>query len=188
MRDKAKSKDLCSADVIKGEECGAHGHFEITCMDPDGNVKWKEDFDNVVCTAGKNYMLTEAFVTANAIVGPFVGLISNQSFTAVAAADTMASHAGWVEAGSANTPTYSGTRITPAWAAAAAGNIAFSANANFSITGAGTVAGCFIVYGTGASSTIANTSGTLWSAGLFTSGNKAANNGDTVSVSYSTGM
>jgi hypothetical protein len=210
MEEKVESKDSCSCDVIKGNQgeahgthevtCfdpdgnikgnqgEAHGTYEVTCFDPDGNIKWEDKLPNVVCTVGKNYMLTQSFVTANAIVGPFVGLISNQSYTAVAAGDTMASHAGWVEAGNANTPTYSGTRITPSWAAAGSGNIAFSANANFSITGAGIVAGCFIVYGTGASNANGNTSGILWSAGLFTSGNKSANNGDTVSVSYSTGL
>jgi len=53
-------------------------------------------------------------------------------------------------------------------------------------TGAGgTVGGCFLVTGSGASSTQSNTSGTLYSAGAFSTA-KITTAGDTVSVTYST--
>jgi len=56
----------------------------------------------------------------------------------------------------------------------------------YTITGAGgTVAGCFLVTGSGASSTQSNTSGTLYSAGAFATA-KTTTVGDTVSVTYST--
>lgn len=60
-----------------------------------------------------------------------------------------------------------------------------SAALSYAITGSGTVKGAFIVFGTGAVSTIDNTAGTLFSAGLFTAGDKIVGNGDTVNVSYS---
>jgi hypothetical protein len=56
----------------------------------------------------------------------------------------------------------------------------------YTITGGGgTVGGCFLVTGSGASSTINNTSGTLYSAGAFSTA-KITTAGDTVSVTYST--
>jgi len=56
----------------------------------------------------------------------------------------------------------------------------------YTITGAGgTVYGCFLVTGTGASSTQGSTAGTLYSEGNFTTP-KATTVGDTVTVTYST--
>ena len=56
----------------------------------------------------------------------------------------------------------------------------------YTITGAGgTVYGCFLVLGSGASSTQSNTGGTLYSEGNFSVA-KTTTAGDTVSVTYST--
>ena len=56
----------------------------------------------------------------------------------------------------------------------------------YTITGGGgTVGGCFLVTGSGASNTQGNTSGTLYSAGAFATP-KTTTAGDTVSVTYST--
>ena len=115
-----------------------------------------------------------------------MGLISSVSYTAVAAADTMASHAGWLEAGGANAPTYTGNRKTAAWSTATAGAKSLSAALGYAMTGTGTVKGAFLVYGTGALATKDDSNGTLWSAGTFTTGDKAVVNGDTLNVSYST--
>jgi hypothetical protein len=150
---------------------------------------WAGLFPNVVCTVGKNVMLDAALAgSAYTVVGPYMGLISSTSYTAVAAADTMTAHAGWLEAGAANAPTYTAPRKTCAWSAASAGAKALSASLSFAMTGAGTVKGCFIVYGTGALSTIDNTAGTLYSAGTFTGGDQPVVNGNTLAVSYSTSL
>jgi hypothetical protein len=171
------------------EEARATGRFEAVCFGPDGVEKWRDIFENVVTTVGKNLALdTYLAGAAYTVTGPFMGLISSVSFTAVAATDTMASHAGWLEAGGANAPTYTAPRKTCAWSAAAAGAKALSAALTFAITGTGTIKGAFIVYGSGAVSTIDNTAGTLYSAGLFSGGDKVVSNGDTINVSYSTSL
>jgi len=110
------------------------------------------------------------------------------SYTAVAAGDTMASHVGWLEAGSANAPTYTGNRKTAVWSAASAGGKALSAALSFAITSTGTVKGAFLVFGTGAVATKDDTGGVLWSAGTFSTGDKAVVNGDTLNVAFSTSL
>jgi hypothetical protein len=167
------------------ERAEAHGQYTVECFGKDGKLKWKEVIDNVVCTIGKNLMLDTALEGSTyTVVGPYMGLISSVSWSAVNATDTMASHAGWTEAGSTNAPTFA-ARIIAAWSAASAGAKALSSSLSFTMTGNGTLEGCFIVYGTGAVATLMSTAGTLLSAGVFSGGARAVLSGDTVNVSYS---
>ena len=193
QNEKLDAIGISDASVIRSasesESCDAQGVYTVECYDKDGNLKWSDTAHNVVATVGKNLALdTYLAGAAYTVVGPFMGLISSVSFSAVAAADTMSSHAGWTEAGVTNAPTYTIPRKTAAWSAAAAGAKALSASLSFPITGSGTIKGCFIVFGTGAVSTIDNTSGTLYSAGLFTGGDKVVVNTDTVNVSYTASL
>jgi hypothetical protein len=191
--ERADARECHDASVIRGsglgEQADAHGRYEIECIGADGTLKWRDTIDNVVQTVGKNLAL-DTFLAGSAytVTGPYMGLISSTSYSAVAAGDTMASHAGWLEAGGSNAPTYSGNRKTAAWSAAASGSKALSAALSFAITSSGTVKGAFLLYGSGASATKDNTSGTLWSAGTFTTGDKAVVNGDTLNVNYSTSL
>lgn len=150
--------------------------------------KWVEDCPNVVCTVGKNVAL-DAYLAGSSytVTGPYMGLINTNASSAVAG-DTMASHAGWLEVGNANAPTYTSPRKTVAWSAASSGSKATSAALSFAITSSGTVGGCFLVFFTGAVSTIDNTSGTLYSAGAFTGGSKTVSNGDTLNVTYTASL
>jgi hypothetical protein len=97
------------------------------------------------------------------------------------AADTQASHAGWLEVGLANDPTYSGNRPTPSFSAASAGSKTTSSAVSFNITSTGTVAGCFI--NIGGSATKDDTTGVLFSAGDF-SASKSVVSGDSIAVTY----
>jgi hypothetical protein len=191
--ERAQARECSDASVIRGngldEQAQAHGRYEVECIGADGKLKWREVIENVVQTVGKNLAL-DTFLAGAAytVTGPFMGLISSTSYSAVAAADTMASHAGWLEAGGTNAPTYSGNRKTAVWSAATAGAKALSAALSFAITSSGTVKGAFLVYGSGALNTKDNIAGTLWSAGTFSTGDKAVVNGDTLNVNYSTSL
>ena len=191
--ERADARASADASVIRGsglgEQLEAHGRYEIECIGADGKLKWREVIDNVVQTVGKNLAL-DTFLAGSAytVTGPYMGLISSTSYTGVAAGDTMASHSGWLEAGGANAPTYSGNRKTAVWAAASAGAKALSAALSFAITSSGTVKGAFLVYGSAALNTKDNTAGTLWSAGTFATGDKAVVNGDTLNINYSTSL
>ena len=168
------------------EQAEIHGRYTIQCFEYEGGpLLWEDTFDNVVCTGGKNLALDTILAGSGyTVVGPYMGLISSVSWSAVNAADTMSSHAGWTEAGNAHAPTFA-ARIAPAWSAASAGSKAASSSVSFTMTGSGTLEGAFIVFGTGAVTTIDNTSGTLLSAGAFSGGAQAVSSGNVVAVSYS---
>lgn len=191
--ERAHAREGTDASVIRGggigEQAEAHGRYVVECIGADGRLKWRETIDNVVCTEGKNLAL-DAFLAGApyTVTGPFMGLISASSYTAVAAGDTMALHPGWFEAGGTNAPAYSGNRKTALWSVASAGSKSLSAALSYAITSTGTVKGAFLVFGSGAVNTKDNTSGALWSAGTFSTGDKAVVNGDTLNVNYSTSL
>ena len=173
------------------EGLGIEGIYRAKCFDKYGNLKWEDTIKNLVTTVGKNLMLDTLLAGSGyTVTGPYMGLISSVGYSEILAADTMTSHSGWAEAGDGTDyPLYTGDRKTCAFSAAAAGAKALSAALDFVIvTTGGTIKGCFIVLGSGASATIADTGGTLFSSGLFTGGDKVVSPSDTVSVSYSTNL
>ena len=182
-----------SADALRGhlgaspamdDRARTAGRFQAGCRDADGTELWSAAFDNLLTTVGKNFLLDTALAGSAYTAAVYMGLISSASYSAVVAADTMASHAGWLEAGSANAPTFSGTRLTVAWSAASAGTKATSGTLTFTFTGSGTVEGAFLVLGTGASSAIANTSGTLYAEGVLGTPQPVIS-GNTLTLTYS---
>ena len=180
------------SNVTGSETVGIEGVYHIVCRDADGNIKWEEGFPNLVNAVGKQLMLDTLLSGAGyTTVGPYLGLISGASPT-FAAADTMASHAGWTEfinytvGGSAVRGTATFTSATSTGTTPTNVTTKAAAAITYTITGAGgTVGGCFLVTGSGASTTQGNTSGTLYSAGAFATA-KVTTAGDTVSVTYST--
>ena len=192
MDDKMNANEVSGAALVRGgglaEQCELHGVYHVECVGEDGKVKWTDIIENLVVNVGKNLMLDSTLQTAVTVVGPFMGLISSVSYSAIAAGDTMSSHSGWTEAGGTNAPTYTSPRKTAAWNAASAGSKALSSALSFAITGTGTIKGAFLVTGSGALSTIDNTAGTLFSAGLFSGGDRAVINGDTLNVSYTASL
>jgi hypothetical protein len=173
-----KVEAACSYNTQPSDQMSIQGSYHAVCYSADGFIKWEDDIKNLVTTVGKN--LTLDTVLGNSAAGAVVMGLKGTGTANVA--DTQASHASWLEVGLANAPTYSGNRKTPTFGSAAAGVKATSSAVTFSITSTGTVAGCFI--NIGGSATIDNTTGTLFSAGDFSS-SKAVVNGDSIAVSYS---
>jgi hypothetical protein len=192
--EKASAVDVNVATLLrKGEnveQAEAHGKFVVECFDKDGNLKWRDTIENVVTILGKNVAL-DAFLAGSAytVVGPYMGLISSVGYTGVPVeGDTMASHTTWEEAGPSYAPDYSGDRKTCVWSAAGTGSKALSAALSFVFSEGGTVKGCFLVFFTSAVVTKDDTNGTLYSAGLFTGGDKVVVNTDTLNVSYTASL
>lgn len=149
-------------------------------------VKWDQYAPNVVTTLGANLALDTVLAgSAYTVTGPYMFLIGAASYVSVPViADTMASHATWTEAGATNAPTYTGPRKTVAWSAASAKSKSPSSAPVFTMTGTGTAKGVGLVIGSGAVSTIDSTAGTLYSAGLFSGGDQAVVNTNTLTVTY----
>jgi hypothetical protein len=172
------------------EGMGVDGYYHVECRDANGNLKWNEEFPNLVVAIGKQLMLDTLLRTSGTYttVGPFLGLINNS--TTFAAADTMTSKT-WTEL---TTYTVGGSAVrgTAVFAASTSSgttpsNVTTSTATaiTYTMTGSATVYGCFLVTGSGAVSTISSTAGTLYSEGNFSTA-KTVTSGDTVSVTYST--
>ena len=184
--------EATDASVIRGakevESVNVTGKYVAQCFDVHGNLKWQDEFDNLVTTQGKNHLLNTylASNTYSAVAGGkvFLGLISTSGYSAVAAGDTANSHTGWTE--------FTGysqvARPQPAFSTAASGSKATSSAAVFSITSSDTVKGTFLVAnnntGTAGAAKKGGFSGVLYSAGLFTGGDKTVASSDIINVTY----
>lgn len=180
----ANADEANGASIIRNasqmEGANATGVYTVECRDAKGNLKWSDTINNLVTTGGKNDALDKYLAGSAYTATWYLGLISITGYTAVAAADTMASHGGWTE-----DQAYSqAARPTAAWSAAAAGSKALSAALTYSINATTTIKGAFLT----SVSTKGGTTGILYSAGLFTGGDKAVANGDTLSVSYTASL
>ena len=179
--DKMTATDQVAAttkyNTMPADEVAINGYYHAVCYGADGQVKWEAPIENLVTTVGQN--LTLDTILGNSAAGAIV--MGLKGTGTASAADTQASHATWNEVGGTNAPAYSGNRPTPSFSSAAAGSKTTSSAVSFSITSTGTVAGCFI--NIGGSATKDSTTGTLFSAGDFSS-SKSVVNGDTIAVSY----
>lgn len=182
---KAAARDSSAPGIGRNvqamEAAEAHGHYTVDCYDADGNLKWSDKIENLVTTGGKNDALDKYLAGSAYTAAWYLGLVSATSYTTgAAAADTMASHAGWAE-----DQNYSqATRPAPSFAAASAGSKATSAAVAFSINAGTTIKGCFLT----TVSTKGGTTGILYSAGLFTGGDKVVAGGDTLNVTYTASL
>jgi len=182
-----------NTNAISADEMGVHGHYHVVCRDKDGNIKWEEEFPNLVVQGGKELLLNTLLRTSGTYttVGPFLGL-TNATLTPVAT-DTMTTLVGGGKEFTNYTVGGSAVRGTAVFAAASSTgttptNVTTSTASaiTYTLTGAGgTVYGCFLVTGTGAVSTQSSTAGTLYSEGNFATA-KVTTAGDTVAVTYST--
>jgi hypothetical protein len=196
--EKCNVVDCGEASITRGsgitEELKLKGKYIARCFDIKGNIKWEDTIDNVVTDVGANQLLDSAF-GSGPIAGPFLGLISSVGYSSVpVVANTMSSHATWVEAGNgSNYPNWStpasNARASMTFSAASGRAKALTAAVSFIIaTNGGTVKGCFVVFGTSAVATNNSTAGVLYSAGVFSGGDKVVGVGDTLNVSYSTSV
>jgi len=184
----ASAVSIATRDFLL-EDANVVGAFTVTCTDADGNLRWEETFKNLVVNVGKTDLLNKYFAGTSYTAAWYLGLVDGNSTPTYNAADTMSSHAGWTE----NTGYSQATRPAAAFGAASAagggagsagtGTIATSATAfsiNSVILPSGTIAGAFLV----SNSTKGGTTGTLYSAGSFTTGNRTVLSGDTLNVTY----
>ena len=149
----------------------------LQCIGPDGEVKWEETIENLTVNTGLADMLSKYWKGSAYTAAFYVGLKGTGT---IAAADTMASHAGWSEVagysqGARPALTFgSVTGTTTTSVDNSASPAAFGINATV------TVAGAFIT----TDSTKGGTAGTLIGASDFASA-RSMQSGDTLNVTTS---
>lgn len=153
----------------------AHVFDEALIKIPKEEV-WRDHYLNLMVTVGKNDNLDKWLAGSAYTAAWYIGLISSTGWSAVAAGDTMASHAGWTEfVGYSNA-----TRPTTAWSAGSGGSKSLSAGLVYNINAAGTVKGSFLTSNNAKS----GTTGILGTAGLFTGGDQPVVDTNTLTVNY----
>jgi hypothetical protein len=177
------AQDSVTASLIANrtasESVGAGGVFTATCIGPDGVEKWSETFHNLVVNEGLVNMNTSYFKGSGYTGAFFLGLVSGATSPTYAAGNTLASHAGWTELvpGTA----YTGNRPAVTFGTSTTANpsvITSTAVSYAMLVNSTVVAGAFLC------TVSSGTSGTLFSAGSFSS-NKSVDAGDTLNVTYS---
>jgi hypothetical protein len=135
---------------------------------------WEEEFDNIVVNVGLDDALDKHLKGAAYTAAWYVGLTDGTP--TVAAGDTMASHAGWVEV----TAYDEAVRQTLTLGAVSGQSVDNSASkAVFTISANGTVIGGAFV---NTVNTKGGSTGTLYGAGAFTAGDKTLDDNDVLNV------
>jgi hypothetical protein len=178
----AKVSDSVSVSVQKATGVDGQvklgGVFHFKCYDKDGNLKWEDSTHNLVVNVGLKH-LNDTFFSGSAYTATwYLGLVNASPSPSYAAADTLASHAGWAE-----TTDYTGNRKPVTFAAATTADPSVITNSalpsQFSMDDTVTVAGAFLA------NVDTGTSGILFSVSSFQSpGDRNVVNGDTLSVTY----
>jgi hypothetical protein len=151
------------------------GRFHIEHFDAQGNLKGKYEVPNGIVDVGLNHILETEFNGGTPVTSWYIGLVNNAGWSAFANADTMGSHAGWVESDDYAEAT------RPEWTAGTAASRAITnaSTVDFSMDATVTLKGIFIT----SVATKLGTTGVLWSTAAFAS-TVAATNGDTLKVTY----
>ena len=138
--------------------------------------QWESGFQNLTPNAAINDILDKYWAGSAYTAAWYMGLINDTTFTGISASDTISSHAGWVE----DTNYTEANRQTCAFSAASGGIKTLSSACVFSINATTTLKGAFIV----SDNTKGGTTGTLSSVALYTEGDRAAKNGDSLSLTF----
>lgn len=160
------------------ERGGFGGVFKVECFDADGNLKWTDEFHNLVVNEGLQDLNTQFFKGSGYTAAWYLGLVTGPgSGVSYAATDTLATKS-WTEF-----TNYTGNRKLVTFGTATNADPSVISNSAsqsvYTISGGGgTVAGAFLT------TVSTGTSGILFSEGNFTGGDKITAAGDTLNVTY----
>ena len=148
--------------------------YKFECYDKHGKLKWVDENHNTVVNVGLDDVLDKYFKGSTYTAAWYVGLTDGTP--TIAAGDTMASHAGWVEV----TAYTEGTRealvlgtVSGQSVDNSASKAAFSINADTTVIG-----GAFLAV----SSTKGEAASLLYGVAALTAGDKSLDSGDTLNV------
>ena len=194
---RARLAEITATSLLRrlhGDEADA---IRLRLAEIPQELVWADTIHNLVTTEGKNAALTHMFKGSAYTASQALGLIEDTGYSAVAAGNTAANITasgggspanGWNEAPSATVA----TRGTPSFGTASSGQLATSSAVSFSTLQTDTIKGaCLLIRssaGTAPTTTVGNTSGALYSAGLFSGGDQAVTASGTLNVTYTAGL
>lgn len=169
---------------------GLHGNWGVRCIGPDGKLKWEEPFKNYVVNEGKQKVLeTVLKLQSVGVLNWWVGLLEGPDTGWHRPIDhdwtvadlTTANGTLFVDYSEGNNQQWVGGSVTLVGGSppttATVDNSASTANFTISAN-ASTIAGAFLV-----STNVKNPpSGSLYAVGKFVTGDKPANQNDTLQV------
>ncbi len=187
--DRMLAEQLIGVSVFnKFSKTSRHYHGSKDCLGLKGRYPkiehWRGgklfdvyEIENDITNEGKNEILDIMFSDGSQIAASswYIGLISSSGYSALAAADTMASHSGWTEF----TGYSQATRVAWGPGSPASQSITNASPATFDINASGTLKGIFVT----SNSTKSGTTGKLWATGLF-SADVPVTNGDQMKITY----
>lgn len=169
---------LAEAEVVRngsGLMVFRVGHrFDYECFDKDGNLKWTDVGFNTVVNTGLDDILDKYYKGSGYTALHYVGLTDGTP--TVAAADTMASHAGWAEVHTQYSEADRQTLTLGSVSSQSASNSA--SRASFTFTAGVTVGGSFVT----TSNSKGTTTGTLIGVAAFSGGDRLLSTNDVLNV------
>jgi hypothetical protein len=178
---------LLGIDVKGYSDNSLAGRFIVEHRDKSGTLLSTISNHNDITNEGLEYLLNLMFFDDSAfrqITNWYIGLINNSGYTGVANTDTLASHTGWTAFSTWD------ESAKPEWAPETSYQITEGGLVKYNITNLTaktfTMGGAAVLKGIYISSNSAKTSdttGVLWSTGLFDS-TIALNENDTLSIYY----
>jgi len=153
-------------------------HYVVECRDARGNLKWVDEFDNLVVTAGLTDSLDKHFKGSNYTSAWYVGLTAGTP--TFDAGDTMGTHGGWTEVAAYDEL----VRQTLTLGTVSAGSVSNTASkAVFTIkTNTTTIGGAFVASSSAKASDSGFNTGVLYGGGAFAAGNKVLDDNDTLTI------
>lgn len=147
------------------------GYCKAVCRDPEGNIKWIDEGENVVVNEGIDYILGTAILDSATL---YIGLFT--------ASPTPLATWTMTNAGGAEAAGYDeATRVSWGQDAAASQAVTNSTAAAFTMDGVDTsIGGAFVT----TNNVKDGTTGTLIAGKAFTGGNKTVADNDTLEVTY----
>ena len=196
MGDSLRVSDRATAEVVRGvnevDKVQLTGKFYFEHW-RDGECIHREEVFNLITNEGKDKLLGVMFDSETQITSWYLGLISDTSFTAIAAGDTYAQIGGtngWNEFTAYTDPANADSAVTrAAWTndAPSAQSIANGTPVTVDITAGSSsvVKGLFLVGGATAQTKGDSTSGSfLWCATTFSGGDRSVVTPDQLKLVY----
>jgi len=179
MRFLSKAKDLYRAVVRRrgrsSERAKLRGHWCVTCRRPDGSLRWSEEYSNLVTNEGLDYLLDAGLSGGSQKTSWYVGLLAASPTPLATWTKTEVGAADFVAYDEATLPAWTDAGVSGQSVDNSASKASFSINADSQ-----TIGGAFLASAN--TKAVEGGAATIYAAGAFAGGNKAADSGDTLEV------